>query len=224
MFRPIFRLIHKWIALTRTRINGRDSFLAIHSSVEIIVEKGATIELNDALVRIGFPLPTVPPFATIPCSRIFVGRNAKLIFNGSALIAPGATIRLKENSTLTFGGKNHIAHNLTVLCARRIEIGPDVTFSWNVTLIDDDGHRFQNGKGRRVRFFYRPIILAKNSRLQMNVIIPRGVTVGENSVVSCGTILRSDVPANCIAYQENKMRIKEGLSAPYDFTPSASTL
>lgn len=42
----------------------------------------------------------------------------------------------------------------------------------------------------------------KNVWIGANVIILKGVTIGENSVVSAGSIITKDVPANTILVQK----------------------
>jgi acetyltransferase-like isoleucine patch superfamily enzyme len=49
--------------------------------------------------------------------------------------------------------------------------------------------------------------------IQMNVVIPRGVTVGKNSIISANTVLRQNIPENCLAYSESELRIKHGFQS-----------
>lgn len=48
--------------------------------------------------------------------------------------------------------------------------------------------------------------------LQMNVIIPIGVRVGSKSVIGANTVLRSDVPASSLIYQNPELRIKKNVT------------
>jgi acetyltransferase-like isoleucine patch superfamily enzyme len=185
-----------------------------NNNVGIQTESGSKIILNNAHVRLGFPIPNAPPFASKTKSSIYLGKNSKIIFNGAVTIAPGANIRLKENAVLIFEGKTHIAHDFLLICSQKVHIGEFSVFSWNVSMIDDDGHHFSDSKGRLLKGFYKPLVIGKNVGIQMNSIIPRGISVGDNSVISCGTVARTDIPANCLAYQDSSLRIRKGISAP----------
>jgi acetyltransferase-like isoleucine patch superfamily enzyme len=207
-------IIRRLRALRHIELRDNVSGFAFAKTVDIIAKKGSKITLNGGSVRIGYPFPKQPPFASYPNSVISLGKNSKILFNGPVTIAAGATIRVRDEATLIFEGNNHIAHGLLIICAQNIIIGEDTAISWNVTLIDDDGHYFEDSKGRRIKGFQRPLIIKKNVGIQMNTMIPRGVCIGENSIISCGTVVRQDIPPNSLAYQEANLRIREGISAP----------
>lgn len=200
-------------ALRHIGLGSNSSSFLFHKSVQIKAESGSEILINQGKVTLGFPISD-PPFASHPKSFVSLGKNSRLIFNGSVAIAPGATIRVRDNATVIFGGQNFVSHNLLLICEKHIEIEEFAALSWNVTLIDDDGHSFVDKKGRMLKGFYRPLVIRKNVGIQMNVQIPRGVQIGENSVISAGTILRQDVPPNCLAYQNFELRVRQGVSAP----------
>jgi len=214
MIATICRLWRRIKAIRHVELEGDHSIFIFHKDVEISAESKSQIIVKNSIVRIGYPLPGVSPFSSYPQSKIYLGRNSKIIFDGPVVIAPGLTIRVKENATLIFGGRNYIAHNFLVLCSKQVTVGADAAISWNVTLIDDDGHFFRSSKGRLIKGIYRPLIIGKNVGIQMNCLIPRGINVGDNSVISCGTVVRKDIPPECLAYQNTELRLRVGISAP----------
>jgi len=214
MFSYLFKIIKRFRALRHVKVNDDLSSFMFARNVCIEANEGSEIILNNAVVRLGYSLPGVPLYAGTMASSIFLGKNSKLVFNGAVSIAPGFNIRVKDNATLTFNGHNHAAHNLLILCSRQVDIGEKTALSWNVTLIDDDEHYFSDMKGRKVRALYKPLIIGRNVGIQMNSCVPRGIKVGDNSVISCGTVARKDIPENCLAYQDAPMRIRQGLFSP----------
>ena len=213
MFYFIRMIWSRFQALRHTRLEGNESTLFFHRNVRFILSPGSEIIIRDGGLRIGYPASGAVPYASYPNTVIQLGRGARLICDGAVAIAPGATIRVSDGGTLRFGGANLVAHNLTALCSREISIGRGAQLSWNVTLIDDDGHQFTGAHGKKLRRIYRPLRIGRQVGIQMNVLIPSGVSIGDRAVIAAGTVLRQDVPEECTAYTESQLRIKEGFMA-----------
>lgn len=89
----------------------------------------------------------------------------------------------------------------TVIAAQEyIEIGDGTMCGGNVTITDTDWHpvdpidRKCNKKAASA-----PVIIGSNVWLGLNVIILKGVRIGDNSVIGAGSIVTSDIPSNVIA-------------------------
>jgi len=78
-----------------------------------------------------------------------------------------------------------------------IRIGNNVMLAANVYVSDSDWHGVYN----RIRPFRcsKPVVLENNVWLGERVIVNKGVTIGENSVVGAGSVVTRDIPANSIA-------------------------
>jgi acetyltransferase-like isoleucine patch superfamily enzyme len=85
--------------------------------------------------------------------------------------------------------------------------------SWNSTLIDSDEHNPVLSSGRILKLQKRPLVVGERVGMQANVLIPRGVNIGNLSVISAGTVLREDVPPEVFVYTDQKLRKKEGLTS-----------
>ena len=81
--------------------------------------------------------------------------------------------------------------------------------------MDEDGHIMLTSEGKPIRSLYRPLIVGANAGIQMGVIIPKGVTIGENAIVAAGTTLRQDVPRDSLAFTETKLKVKHGYTTPF---------
>ena len=72
-----------------------------------------------------------------------------------------------------------------------MDIRKGVSVSWNVSLMDTDNHEVHyNPTGKSVALPFRQLLIRENAGLQMHVVVPRGVKIGVNSVISAGTTLR----------------------------------
>ena len=193
------------------------SFFAAQN-VRFFMKPRSNINISNGCFHFGFPLPGgVAPYASYQKNILSLGEGSSIICKGDVFIAPGATIRLGPGAKLILGGGNLIAHNLTLICNKNVEIKRGASISWGVTLIDDDGHHFCKTDGKPLRRFLRPLIIGENAGIQMNVLIPSGVKIGDHSVIGAGTILRQDIPSDSICYTTNQLRIKQGLRTNFGF-------
>ncbi len=91
-----------------------------------------------------------------------------------------------------------------------------VTHDGGIWILRDEKVGFSNNYSNMDSF--KPIVIKNNVHIGINSIIMPGVTIGENSIIGCGTVVTKDIPANSVAvgvparviksiYEyENKMR------------------
>ncbi|EKD51335.1 MAG: hypothetical protein ACD_62C00281G0006 [uncultured bacterium] len=208
----MFRLINRCRALYATSLSGKSHFI-IHRNVDISIHKKAKITIeHDSLLKIGYPLPNGTPRPTYKRSVLVLDENAQLVVRGDVFIADGFFIKIGKNGKLIFEGGNWLAHNATIICNDEMYFGRHASISWNVTLIDDDRRSFYTVDMKPVSKKRHPLILGACAGIQMNVVIPKGVTVGKNSLVGANTVLRQDVANNCLVYQNPEIRIKNNVT------------
>ncbi len=197
-------------------INKKDnSFFIASRNTLLQSEKGAVVNLRGNTL-VGFPLP--PHNAIVPTmSRtvISLGHNSQLIIDGRLFIAPGCMIKVGDNAILHFHGDNSIAHNSTILCNNHIVIGKRSAISWNVTIIDDDLHRFYDINGNKIDKNLKQLIIQDNVGIQMNVVIPAGGFIGKNSIIAANTVIREDIPENTLVFSESKLVKKFGYTTGF---------
>ncbi len=127
------------------------------------------------------------------------------------VIGSGCRFRSKEKSNLI--GINHRCIIATHASGAQIEIGDGCGFSGTVigafdkiileknvrcganTLItDSDWHLDDPRVGKP-----KPIYIKENVWLGYGVIVMKGVTIGENTIIGSGSVVTKDIPANVIA-------------------------
>ncbi len=93
----------------------------------------------------------------------------------------------------------HIGNNCgfsgtSVWCFHKIIIGDNVRCGANTLIMDGDAH-FDDPRTS----LPKPIVIKDNVFLGANVVVKKGVTIGENSVIGMNSVVTKDIPANCIA-------------------------
>jgi acetyltransferase-like isoleucine patch superfamily enzyme len=84
-----------------------------------------------------------------------------------------------------------------ISAASRVTIGPNCMLASRAYVTDADWHGLYN----RIQPVGRtaPVELAENVWIGDSAIVCKGVTIGGNSVIGAGSVVRGDIPANCIA-------------------------
>jgi acetyltransferase-like isoleucine patch superfamily enzyme len=143
----------------------------------------------------------VPVFRRAPNSTILIGDNCTFRSSkGSNLIGINRPCML---STLRPGGLIHVGKKCglsgTVIgAAECIQLGNNVLCGANVTITDTDWHRVEP-EARRGYGNSAPVLIEDNVWLGINVIVLKGVKIGENSVIGAGSVVTKSIPSNVIA-------------------------
>ena len=119
--------------------------------------------------------------------------------------------RFSDHPTLAIGDGTGIGHNCVFTVGKRIAIGRHCRIASGVWLFDSSGHPSdpaarQAGlppSGDEVR----PITVGDNVWIGARSIVFPGVTIGEGSVVSAGSVVTGDVPPNSVVAGNPARRI-----------------
>lgn len=101
---------------------------------------------------------------------------------------PGGRIEIGDRVFLNYG-TSLSAHEL-------VRIGDRCQIGSHVCMMDNDYHSVED---RDRPGESGPIVLGNNVWLGIRVIVLKGVTIGENSVIGAGSVVTKDIPANCLA-------------------------
>lgn len=91
-------------------------------------------------------------------------------------------------------GNNLGMSSSSITCFKKIEIGNNVRIGANCVIADGDFHLDDPRVGEPM-----PIKIENNVWLGYGVIVMKGVTIGENSIIGMNSVVTRDIPANSIA-------------------------
>jgi maltose O-acetyltransferase len=97
-------------------------------------------------------------------------------------------------------GKENWFNNNTVLCANeRIAIGNHCQIGDQVAVYDCEFHEINPATRNRSAGPTGPVSIGNNVWLGSRVMVLKGVSIGDNSVVGAMSVVTKSIPANCVA-------------------------
>lgn len=135
-------------------------------------------------------------------NSIVIGANVKLRQANIIIRGTGCIVTIGDRTT--FGGIRII--NAGEL--NNITIGTDCLFSDHIELWASDTHPIFNEHGELINF-EKPISIGNNVWVGSRVIILKGVSIGDGSVIGMGSIVTKDVPKDVVSAGSPNKTIKE---------------
>lgn len=123
--------------------------------------------------------------------------NRVLIVGGNGYRTTLTTVVSGEKEgQITVGDNVLIMNGVRISSASEITIEDDCMLANFCYLMDADWHDLHDRTSSPGNT--RPIILKKGAWIGDSAIICKGVTIGQNSVVGAGSVVRANVPDNCV--------------------------
>jgi acetyltransferase-like isoleucine patch superfamily enzyme len=141
------------------------------------------------------------------------GDHNKIILNegvnlrGATIIIRGSHCSISIGSNTTFGGIRIV--NVGSDCA--ITIGEGCLFADHIELWSSDTHPITNDKHEIINH-EAPITIGDKVWVGSHVIVLKGVSIGDGSVIGMGTIVTRDIPSHVISVGNPNRTVKEGVS------------
>ena len=92
-------------------------------------------------------------------------------------------------------------------CMERIEIGSGTMMGEGVRFYDHD-HVYTAEKIEKCQWTTAPIRVGRDCWIGSNVTILKGVTIGDNTIIGAGCLIRNDIPANSVVYNDGNLCVK----------------
>jgi acetyltransferase-like isoleucine patch superfamily enzyme len=183
------------------RFHGK---IIVLRGARIQLEKGARIELAPgARLNLGRAHHVGKPLS------LRMGPNGCLAIRGTVTVSCGTRIVIAENARLEIGDQTFIHYDSAITCWEHIAIGADCGVSWNVNIIDGNGHELIIGGKPRPRT--RPLTIGDHVWIGTGVIIV-GASVGDGSVLGAGSVISSSVPAKALVTGNPAQVVREDVS------------
>jgi len=137
------------------------------------------------------------------------GLKHHILCGFGAKLAPGVVVKPKAKITfpwkLSVGSNTWIGEEVWLLNLNRITIGSNVCISQRAFLCTGS----HDWSKEAFDLITKPIIIEDGAWICADVFIGPGVTVGENSVVTAGSVVTNDLPPNMVCSGNPCVAVKQ---------------
>ena len=173
----------------------RSAYLSLRFRGQIFVLRGTRVGLGrGASIRVarGCRVVIGEHYGGGPAS-LELKDNARISFHGQGRvsIARGARLLVLPDAHLEIGAGTTINFNATITCFEHIMIAEDAGISWDVNIVDGNGHTLMLAGVSRPPT--RPTSIGRHAWIGIGVTV-LGAVVGDGALVAAGSMVISDVP------------------------------
>jgi len=167
--------------------------------------------LQDACLRFYTQRFIVPAFDEVGAGLSITSPRDIEIFGGNIRVGRHAHIHAARGNmtrlctwmtdgrqgSITIGDHVLISPGTHIVASESISIGSNTMFASGCYVSDSDWHDTYDRTRELEK--HAPIVIGENAWLGVRVIVGKGVTIGDNSIIGAGSVVTKDIPANCIA-------------------------
>ena len=149
------------------------------------------------------------PAIASPLTEITVEGKSELRIDRKLKMHNGAKIRVRKGGKLEIGKNFGMSNGCVVTAYDHIKIGDNVMLGPNVLIYDQDHDYQAEGGVAAMKFKTTPVVIGNNVWIGANTLILRGTTIGDNSVVGGGTVIKGEYPPNSVVIQKRTTEVRK---------------
>lgn len=153
-------------------------------------EKQYAAAIRRRCTTVGVDFKVQGPTYTVLEGRVDIGDNVIIRSRTHNQV----DIHVAHGAHLAVGHRVFINQGVRISCSQYILIGDGCLIADESVILDNDYH---SADGHDVK--QAPIVLERNVWLATRVIVLRGVTIGEGSIIGAGSVVTRSIPAHSFA-------------------------
>ena len=119
--------------------------------------------------------------------RTIIYNEGKIIVNGYIWIGVGCRVNIYKGAELYLGKNLKVTGRTTVICRKRIIIGDDCLFSWDIQIMDTDFHKVFDGNDCQINVD-KEIVIGSHVWIGARSTVLKGSQIPANSVIAAGSL------------------------------------
>ena len=135
-----------------------------------------------------------------------IDRKASLIVGNNVICRNFENFHISGGKLILHDGV-FINNSCSFNCMERIEIGNGTMMGEGVRFYDHD-HVYTAEKIEKWQWITAPIRVGRDCWIGSNVTILKGVTIGNNTIIGAGCLVRKDIPSNSVVYNDGNLCVK----------------
>ena len=139
----------------------------------------------------------------------YIFGGARFIVGKHVTFRKGFSMMIGKNGEVNIGNNVFFNNYCSLNAIERIIIGDGTIFGENVKVYDHN-HCYQdpNVPIKEQGFTSAPVNIGKHCWIASNVVILKGVTIGDNCVIGAGCVIYKDVPEESVMINKQELVIK----------------
>lgn len=121
-------------------------------------------------------------------------RPGTMLGDGTIQIQPRS-----KQSVIEIGCGCGFNNNVCIIAMESVRIGDDCMVGDQVSIIDADFHEIDPETRNRSAGSIAPVTIGNNVWLGSKVMVLKGVSIGDNSIIGAGSVVAHSIPENVIA-------------------------
>jgi len=133
--------------------------------------------------------------------KLSIGKNNGFGYYCSPKFGDGALViqPRKPDAEIVIGNNNWLNNNVSIIANEKIVIGDECRIGNNVVIVDCDFHEIEPAFRGRSHGITSTVSIGNNVWLGSNVMVLKGVTIGDNSVIGAMSLVSKSIPPNSLA-------------------------
>lgn len=169
------------------------------SAARFAADRAYLVELGLRGVRVGQRVEVVgrPLIYNTHGGHIVLGEDVRLWSRDSAYICHNQPVRLFASSRearIEIGARTRL-NGASIAATELVRVGEDCYLAAGTTIIDSDGHAQDaemRASGKRDE--PRPVVIGNRVWTGLRVLILKGVTIGDDTIVGAGSVVTRSLP------------------------------
>ncbi|MEY4386959.1 MAG: hypothetical protein RLY20_2242 [Verrucomicrobiota bacterium] len=152
-------------------------------------------------LTIGFGCEAAVPLRGGGNGTPHIGRNNLFGFPHAFRIGNGEIFlhARAQDASVTIGDRNHLSNCIAIIASHFVSIGNDCQIGHMVAIYGSDFHELNPATRTLSSGASASVVIGNNVWLGSRVMVLKGVTIGDNSVVGAMSVVTKSIPADCVA-------------------------